>query len=283
MRSLFENITEAEMELSNRLDSLSQDSVNYYSNRPVLHSSLCTTYNYMLITRSEEGGSFFDLNIYNYTFSYLVNSFGIVKIGNKIYQFTANFTKTIDDGDPTKISSLINATESNSQLNITVKRNSEYAMMLSKGVSTSSFSRSKIGDNGRNRVIVYQDWVQNNGNQAGVKATQYKLRVRSLKRRLFGAWYDNDKRPMGLTWTAVGNTVSGQLPDQTFANNINYTFTGNNTTQNPEHTWDRFVPDVWPMNQNINNGIITTADHPTLSSSSIVGTAGNVSATSIFP
>lgn len=280
MRNVFDQIVLAESVISARLDTIPADSVSYYESLPTQHSPLCSTYNYMLVTKTEEGGSFFDANINDYNFSYLVNSHGIVKIGNKIYQFTSEYIKTIDDGDAQKIPNLLEATDSDPTNKITVTNiNSDY-VALHKVSSTATFVRSNIGDNGRNRVIVYQNWDQKATTQPNTKVSTYKARVRSLKRRLRGLWYDNDKRNLSLSGSVLGNQTYGKLANGSFVT-VNWTFSVSNLTGGTAHTWDYFLPSMYGMNQTLRD-LVTDGYHPEIFSSSIQGQAGNASATTTY-
>jgi hypothetical protein len=154
MRNAFNELTTAELKVSKRIDNMSQDSLDYYDTKPTLHSQEATDFSHMIITRSEENGSFFDLNINNYNFAYLVNTYGIVKIGDKIYQFTKDYVKSINNGDANKISMLLMATENDPTNNITVTALSAGIDPFLRQAATSTFVRSKIGNSGRDRKSV---------------------------------------------------------------------------------------------------------------------------------
>lgn len=280
MRNVFDQIVDSEKSLSSRLDSLGGDSSSYYLNFLPKHSSLCDTYSYMLVNRTLGDGSFYDLNIDDYNFSYLVNPHGIVKIGPKIYQFTSQYIKTIDDGDSQKIPNLLNATVSDPNNNITVKTIHVDYIVLHKEATTSTFVRSAVGNNGRNRVIIYQNWDQITTSQAYVMITTYKVRVRSLKKRMFGAWYDNDKRNLSISGNVTGNITYGKLANNSFIT-VSWSFGVSNFANNV-HTWDYFLPNMYGMNQTALKELVTDGYHPEIYSSTLQGQAGNASATTTF-
>ncbi len=283
LRSGFEAIVEAEEALSARLDSLPVDSSAAGQSAPIQHSDQANAFKQTYVVLKEGDASFFEPNINNYSYSYLTNTFGIVKIGVKIYQFTRDYVKTIDDGDAAKIPLLISSTESKPSRKITVIATNSGYIENGRVSSTSTFVRSSIGNNGRARTIVYQDWVQNiSSSQPNKRVTSYKVRVRSLVRRLRGAWYDNKCRNLSLSGNTNGNITYGQLANNAFVT-INWSFGISNSTSSARHTWDYFLPNKDGMNQTL-NALVTDGFHPQLFSSSITGNAsGGASATTTYP
>jgi hypothetical protein len=284
MRSAFNLVVNGDEAISLRQDSLSQDSLDYYETQPVKHCKAVTDYAYMLLTVTEENGSFFDANINNYNFASLVNTYGIVKIGTKIYQFTKTKIKTIDDGDSRKIPELIAANESIPTRKITVLNTSSGYLGQFRISSTATFVRSAIGNSGRHRTIVYQNWDQvTSTSQTSKKVSTYKIRVRSLVRRLRGAWYDNKCRNLSLSGNVTGNSTTGQLANGTTVT-IGWSFGVSNSTSGPQHTWDYFLPNKDGMNQTSATSLVTEGTHPQIYSSSITGNAsGGTSATTTYP
>ncbi len=281
MRSAFNSVVRGEEELSQRLDSIAQDSIPYYEGLPVRHCAAASQYAYMLVTVNEGDGSFYDANINNYNFAYLTNTYGIIKIEGKIYQFTKDAIKTIDDGNAQMIPDLLSASQSIPSKRITVVRNASGYLMGARISSTGTFVRSKIGNSGRNRTIVYQNWDQLSTSQPNTKVTSYKIRVRSLQKRLWGAWYDNKSRNLSLSGNVVGNITYGKLANGTFVT-IGWSF-GVGSTSSSQHTWDYFLPNINGMNQNY-NALVTDGFHPQIYSSSITGLAsGGASATTTYP
>ncbi len=284
MRSAFNLVVNGDEAISLRQDSLSQDSLDYYATQPVKHCKAATDYAYMLLTVTEENGSFFDANINNYNFAPLVNTYGIVKIGTKIYQFTKTKIKTIDDGDSRKIPELLAANESIPARKITVINASSGYLGQARVASTATFVRSAIGNSGRHRTIVYQNWDQvTSSSQPSKKVTTYKIRVRSLVRRLRGAWYDNKCRNLSLSGNVTGNSTTGQIANGNFIT-VGWSFGVSNSTSSAQHTWDYFLPNMNGMNQSSANALVTEGSHPQVYTSSITGNAsGGTSATTNYP
>jgi hypothetical protein len=282
MYTAFENIVKGDSAISNYFDSLSDDSIAYYSQLPIRHCNAVREYPESFIVVRDSSANYFDININNYLFSYISNSYGIVQVGSKIYQFTANYIKSIDNGDVSNINALIRATQSIPDKSITVVESQNGYIENGKIASTSTFVRSSIGNSGRHRTIIYQNWTQNNSSSmAGWKATTYKVRVRSLRRRVWGLWYDNFSRPLSLWGNVHGNQTYGQLANNAFLN-VNWSFGVSNWTSST-HTWDYFLPNINGMNQNLNT-LSTNGMHPQIYSSSITGAAsGGASANTTYP
>ena len=288
MRRAFRELVEAELSLSERLENLSEDSITYWKSQPVQHSTCYSNYQHMVITVTDNDTSFFDLNIYDYNFSYLANTYGIVKVGGLIYQFTKDYVKYIDNGDPALISSLLTATSSDASNNIVVKpiyySVSAFARENKKSSmqGTSTFVRSAAGNNGRFRVYVYQDWLQNTSSvDAQLKVSSYWVKVRSLRRRLFGAWYDNYNEWLSCSGNIVGNQTWGQLSNNISNLTINWTAGFNESSPTMDHTLQFFLP----RNQGFTSSmreLRTDGYHPEIYSSSVTGNAVNVQATSIY-
>lgn len=59
-----------------------------------------------------EGGYFVTLNLYYPFLARVVNKFGVVKVGDHIFQFTKDYDKWISAGDETLVSQMLDATES---------------------------------------------------------------------------------------------------------------------------------------------------------------------------
>lgn len=67
-----------------------------------------------------DNNSYFDYNIFEVSYASLINSEGLVKVGNKIYQFGLNNKKIIEDGDYNSIKSLKDIKYSDLSKNISV-------------------------------------------------------------------------------------------------------------------------------------------------------------------
>lgn len=283
MRRAFSELVDAEMAISNYQDSLSQDSIDYYETQPIQHSSLVSDYAHMIVTEMVNDTGFFDLNIYNYNLAYLVNTYGIVRIGDSIFQYTRDYLKYIDNGNPEKIPALIAATADDAANNIVVLPIRGPINPFARSSSnTSTFVRSKIGNDKRKRVIIYQDWVQNIAkNDPLLRATHYFITVRSLQRRLFGAWYDNYKAWLSSNGNTAGNQTPGLLGNGSSLT-INWSFGFGVATSYPDHTLHTYLPKNQGFTQSF-PALQTDAYHPTLYSSSITGIADAVQATTTYP
>lgn len=287
MRKAFNELVDAEAELSERFDNLSQDSIDYWSSQPIQHSAVLNDYTHMVLTETYNDTSFFVPNIHNYNFSFLVNTYGVVKVGGIIYQYTRDYIKYIDNGDQSHIATMLAATTSDSSNHIVVRpihsEISAYARPDRIMQGTSTFVKSNITTNGRYRVIVYQDWVQNtSATDPLLKVTKYTVRVRSLKRRLWGLWYDNHKEWLTSTGNFSGNSTWGVLADNTTHYTINWTGSFNVAASQSTHTFDFYLP--W--NQGFTTSMYqlrTDGYHPELYSSSITGNAVNVQGTTTYP
>lgn len=73
-----------------------------------------------------------------------------------------------------------------------------------------SFSRSceEKTQNNKIKLLVYEDFVQNHDEEQNIgfwTATTYTIKLRSLKRRFWGLWWDNHKTSMKVAGSIDGN------------------------------------------------------------------------------
>lgn len=169
-----------------------------------LHSELFNEFSDILIKRNtpDDDGFYYDMDIDNSDYAYIVNKDGIVKIGKDIYQFKDGITKVIKGGDKSKISILNRIDSTDEQLGIFV-----YKIKL---ISTENAFHKHITKNkGKYRVILYHDFFQNYTYDYTKVCTAQKTKVRSLKKRLFGAYYIDHRAKITVNSTFNGNTVYG--------------------------------------------------------------------------
>lgn len=239
MRAVFNDIVGAEEQVALKYENLSAEALDILanSNEPVEHSEIAKKNAQMLITTTtSDGGSFFDKNIPNEMLSAIVNKKGLVEVNDTIYQFTYLHAKALTDGDEGKIDLLLETTVSvpDKAIIVAFKNNNGGAIDPGGGLwlidtgggwdgttgsggsgggSTQavcpwgSWVESCISNNGRYRVILYIDFVQQlRPTNSNVIETTFKFKVRSLKRRLFGVWYDNYSANLSASGNYNGNT-----------------------------------------------------------------------------
>ena len=262
MRKIFNEVAEAEIQVANKYENLPPQALAALQNKPVEHSQKAILHKNMLVTRNtDDGAQYYEKNIHTDELSRVVNEDGIVIVGDKIYQHISDKIKIITDGDVNKIPLLKAAVVTNANQNIQVFSVS----------GTNTFNRSCQSNDGRLRIIVYEDFIQNTSTFYPTnKVTTYRVRVRSLQRRLFGAWYDNYNTNISLNGNHVGNITSGW-----FANNnsttINWSGAYNVASSGQVHTFEIYLP--YPQMLQSNPGLRTDGLHPEIYQSWHKGTA----------
>ncbi|MDZ4758136.1 MAG: DUF4848 domain-containing protein [Bacteroidota bacterium] len=206
MRVKFIDIIDAEYALARQLDTVESDTT------VVQHTTLASSNQYMLRTLSMgDGTNYYDMNIHISEYSYITNPYGIVIVNDTIYQYTANLKKMQTTGDKTKITTLISATQTDAINHIIVEvidPNHPLAKNITsnKNTSSGSFSYSQKGNDGGFRLLSYENfWVESAA--GGNKVSKYRIRNKSLQRRVGGAWYDNWKAYHTMSSNFSGNTV----------------------------------------------------------------------------
>jgi len=249
MRRKFNEVVNAEIELADAPLSSGQPT----------HSQLSIDFSYMLVTRTtDDGAGYYDPNIHDYGISYVSNHKGVVQVGDLIYMHSDQYIKIITDGDASKLEDLERATESDLENDVEVYPTLSHASYFRAG----SWNISGSNKCGRMKVIVYQDFVQNATGNQNEYTTTFSAKARSLKKRLFGAWYDNWKVNLSMSGEHIGNEVSGWLPNGVAAT-VNYTGTYYRAFFN--HTLSIMLPANGLQGF---NGLRTGFIHPTISSAS---------------
>lgn len=287
MNTAFNQVVAGEQAISDHYYALQADSVHYadslayYKKLPDQHCALVKTLNYMLSTqRMPDGSSYYDMNIWNENLAWVSNTRGILKVGDWIYQNTKDYVKYIDNGDATMISTMVAATVSDPTHHIVVvARTQPYV-----GTGTATFVRSCDNASGKVRIIVYQNWTQNQSGSDFV--TDYKITLRALQRRLWGAWWDNyGDAYLYCAGQTNGNSTNGFNSSNNYLA-VNYVLTNVNVGGGAHtHTFTFY----WPWGQvNQSSPQIRTngTTTPQLYSSQFIGTLisskGNTNCTTTY-
>lgn len=239
------------------------DEINFADNEELVHSDLIYKYpNSFVIEKTYDQCGFFDKNIHIDNMSKVVNPDGLIVVENSIYQYTKECVKVIKDGDINKIPNLLSATISDLSLGIEVYPTRS---------GTPSFSKVCQGDDGRLRILVYEEFVQNTpASYPQIRVTTYKVKVRTLQRRLWGLWYDNYKTYITLKGNHSGNTTYGWFANNT-SDYLSWSGAYNVTSNDKMHTFEIFLP-YYHMHQH-NPGFTTDGAHPEIYQSWHKGTA----------
>ena len=169
---------------------------------PEKHSDMFNEFNGLFIEKQFDDSTFFyDLDIDNNNYSYLVNKDGLVEINGDIYQFKAETTKIIIGGDKSKISLLSSTNETDPINNIKVIRKD-----IPK--ANNGFTRSAYKTRHVYKVILYSDFIQSYNQSTKQYASYYKIRVRSLQKH-FGLYYCNYTTHLKTETTCEGNFTEG--------------------------------------------------------------------------
>lgn len=128
-------------------------------------------------------------------------------IDSTIVHYDYNYKRIITDGDFNKIPGISEKEESDPANNIIVKK------LRDNG----SFTRSCEAKTQNNKIklLVYEDFVQNENDFPGsgtVTTTTYTIKLRSLKRRFWGLWWDNHQTDMKVSGYIEGNYGYGWAP-----------------------------------------------------------------------
>ncbi len=227
MYTIFESIVDAELLLSDA--ALNADG-------SVQHSEAAKNNPSVLYEQVQDDGNFYDINIHNYAFSRVVNKNGLVKIGNKIYQHTYKYTKTLSEPNLNKIALLIEAEGSDAANGIEVIVANPFARFGSR-------SRSCVANDRRLRGILYEEFVQNAvPGSPNLAKTFYSTKSRSLQKRLFGAWYDNFRTDHTSGGSHFGNIVTGVFLGSGTVTMVDYSGAYNDASAGTTHTLQIALP-----------------------------------------
>lgn len=245
MQSIADMVTAAE---EVHCDTLETRYNSYESIKEDIHSDLFNSFADLFIRREcpDDTGFYYDLDINNATYASVVNKDGIVKIGSDIYQFKDDVTKIIVGGDVSKIKILSAISRTDSNQNIIVHKNYGLNLTYTENNVHKHTTKKKNGK----KVITYYDFIQNYTSDYPEVCTTQKVKVRSLKSRLWGAYYVNHKTSITLTSTFNGNTVSGYTRDVNTnpfiitGRTINWSLNNDVKTYKKKHTIDLcyFIP-----------------------------------------
>lgn len=182
-------------------DKYEEMSVDELSKIPYVAPKIRDEFKDVLITEKMEDGFIYDdINISIYELSKIVNRNGIVKVGDKIYQYKKYTTKIIEDGDESKIPLLNSILSSDDELKITV--------IDLKSNSPQNFSKSAYKTNGVYKVIIYNDFHQKYQGDPNIYRTNFQIKMRVL-RKAFGVAYFNHKEIVEFNNSFIGNAVTG--------------------------------------------------------------------------
>jgi hypothetical protein len=255
---------------------------------PLEHSVLLSVYPNTIIQRTVDGVSFYDKKILFECFSWIANVDGFFAINDTIYQMTDNQIKyTISTNISSAKTTLMNATATDSINNIFVEDITfSQAKVLdgkrSLSTGTHSFSRGCEGNNGRNRTLTYQDFIQTAAKfRIGFTifdATKsiFRLKTRSLQRRLMGAWYDNKNANQKIDYSITGGAYTSDMDQISNTRNLNYAVTGSTGwIYHNYHTYEIFYTPGTGFTKTLTTLWTSDADNsndcPNISTSSITG------------
>lgn len=215
MKKCFNDIVNEESKISEEHEKRGN---NEYSK--VEHGNLISKFpNVCIIKTLEDGGKYFEINVNNndYFLANVLNPDGIVIVGENIYQYTDEYTKIMKGVDYNKINQLIKTNTSNNE--ITVSKNKE---MKADWVTNCQ------GNNDGFRIITYMGLTQTVSGR--YTYTTFKITVRSLRRRVGGAWYDNHAADISGRGSFTGSAASyGTTP---------YWFS---SIYGATHTWEHYI------------------------------------------
>ncbi len=221
MRGLFADIADAEMAISDHMETLPSDSFPKYQN---MHSSLVTTYPNVTkeITMYDSLGStivgkYYDINVFDGNLAYIVNKDGLVIFGGNTYCYTRDKIKVMTGTNATNFPTLVGANSSMPIYGIVVYNIPISSVPTGTSCSTNRnqwvTSKTKQGGpgpfGGRYRAITYFSQDQFAGSANGESNTKYRVDVRVLQRRVLGSWWDNYKASsVYSSWNIGGNSVN---------------------------------------------------------------------------
>lgn len=213
-------------------EEIVEDELNYYDSKELKHSSLLDKYpNAYVVAETIDSCQYLEMNIYSDVLSKVVNPDGLLKIGDKIYQHSHNKIKVINNSDPKDIRRLI-------EVNNTIVDENIYVVNLE--INRSSFHRTCQSVDGSLKVVLYETFMQNQSEfYPNRKATTYWITVRSLQKRLWGAWYDNKKADIYVTGSFSGNSTYGWKNGSVYDYIV---WSGNYTHTKHDHTLQFMLP-----------------------------------------
>jgi len=257
------------------------DELNYSESTVNEHSILLYEYpNAFISVLTDDSCGFYDINNdLDNQLSKVINPDGLVVVGGKIYMYSKEKIKIINDGDFSKIPQLYTIASTNQSLGIIVE--------AAASSGTNSFHRECNNKNNPLKIIVYEDFVQNiSSTYPNQRVTFYAITVRSLKRRLWGAWYDNYKTNINLQGNHNGNTTYGWLANGSSVY-IGWYGSYNVNSNGMQHTLKIYLPYNSMPQTYPGPNLRTDGNHPQIYSSWHQGTISrdgkSVSCTTTYP
>jgi hypothetical protein len=246
-------------------NDIADDELNFSESTELIHSELINKYpNTIVIEKTEDSCGFFDKNIHSDYLSKVVNPDGLICVAGKIYQHTKDYIKIIENGDKSMIRALFSTTTSNAELGIKIiPINSDNTKS-----GTATFHKQSEQKNGKLKILLYEDFIQNTSGT--FKVTTYRVRVRSLKRRLWGLWYDNYNTNIKLATSVQGNATEGWLPNNNNYVNVNWSCNYTLYSNGQMHTFDIYLP--YYQQEQYHPGLKTEKVHPEIYHSKQIGT-----------
>ena len=199
LRSIFNQVVKAENEFSDNLSKIHGE--NAVLSREKFGYTEVTNKNKEILIFMEDGS--FDLDVTTFGHSYILNAEGLVKIGGKIYNFTKDYVKVLGSNSFKSFSHLKTITCSDESANIFVSDVQRETNILfeSHNQKTNEIVKTCIATNNKDRLIVYEDYVYyaQGGTPCYVYSHNYLIKLRNLKKNIFGSWVNSETGSMRIT------------------------------------------------------------------------------------
>lgn len=194
----FERVAKAEWAISDHYESLDAQGKDVPS-EPVFSQEYTNALNNGIIRIiKDDEGEYFDYNIYEIHMAPLLNVDGLVKVGDKIYQFGLDTKKIIENGDFNKINSLndvqsTDTTKSISVVNYHFKNSNKNALQFGhhQWLFASNVNNAFIiSPNGGRRFRMYlqgSSYIDDTYNNQRLYVTNI-LRLEGQKKNFWGSW-----------------------------------------------------------------------------------------------
>lgn len=214
MRSRFNLIVDAEKAIAQNYENMSAAELASINTNVIEHAPITLANMSMLKISYTDGVGFFDKNIHYEPISNLVDSRGLVTVDKIIYKLSFDHIKAITDGDENKIPLLdgINSSSITAKIAVmgTVGLGANFFIIAggTKGPGNPNppnpptndcsnvWDKQTIADVDRDRLILYINFEQHPDADPSAPYYNYSdfwATARSLKKRLGGIWYDNEK------------------------------------------------------------------------------------------
>lgn len=277
--SIFNEVVIAEDSISDYFMSLPESEQEYWRNQAQSHSTIykeALAQKTICLLPDGEGGEYFDLNLYDKTAASLINLEGFVKIENKIYQYTDNAIKIIQDGDAGKTKLIKNINHSFIGNDMIVNIFNSNRLKSTSDWDSNNWTQDmnfyEFDSNWRGR---YQKrvkvWIDGHSEPAGTPVhtgcyeylnCTFILRAEAQKRNFWGTWVYSGYWP-NLTFSAEWNCDYWTFADVTSGCGLRDTWYPYVTSGN------RTSPIVNENFGGVNNAFIELAPHGIWQSSPI--------------